>query len=79
MTTAFAKVFQSGNSQALRLPKAFRLKSTTVKLERTDQGILIRDEDDDQRRAAAFARMAGSCPGLPDVAALTTPDLPLEL
>lgn len=79
MTTAFAKVFQSGNSQALRLPKAFRLKSATVRLERTDQGILIRDENDDRRRAAAFAQLAGSCPRLRDVAAHTTPDLPREL
>ncbi|MEN9813771.1 MAG: hypothetical protein RL479_2457, partial [Verrucomicrobiota bacterium] len=31
MPVATAKVFQSGNSQALRLPKAFRLRSSVVK------------------------------------------------
>lgn len=79
MTAVLAKIFKSGNSQALRLPKAFRLKSGTVKLERTEQGILIRDEGEDRRRARAFARLAGSCPTLKDVPAHSTPDLPRDL
>jgi antitoxin VapB len=39
---AVAKVFQSGNSQAIRLPKEFRLKVTEVELIRQGEDILIR-------------------------------------
>ncbi len=79
MTTAVAKVFQSGNSQAIRLPKAFRLKSRTVKLVRTEKGILISNEGDEQRKARAFARLAGSCPNFPEIAPVRWPDLPRKL
>ena len=37
-----AKVFKSGNSQAIRLPKEFRLKVTQVELIRQGDDILIR-------------------------------------
>jgi len=37
-----AKVFKSGNSQAIRLPKEFRLKVTEVELIRQGDDILIR-------------------------------------
>jgi antitoxin VapB len=39
---AIAKVFKSGNSQAIRLPKEFRLKVTQVELVRQGDDILIR-------------------------------------
>lgn len=39
---AIAKVFKSGNSQAIRLPKEFRLKVTQVELIRQGDDILIR-------------------------------------
>jgi antitoxin VapB len=39
---ATAKVFKSGNSQAIRLPKEFRLKVTEVELVRQGDDILIR-------------------------------------
>ena len=39
---AIAKVFKSGNSQAIRLPKEFRLKVTEVELIRQGDDILIR-------------------------------------
>ena len=39
---ALAKVFKSGNSQAIRLPKEFRLKVTEVELVRQGDDILIR-------------------------------------
>ena len=39
---AIAKVFKSGNSQAIRLPKEFRLKVTEVELVRQGEDILIR-------------------------------------
>lgn len=37
-----AKVFKSGNSQAIRLPKEFRLKVTEVELIRQGDDIVIR-------------------------------------
>lgn len=37
-----AKVFKSGNSQAIRLPKEFRLKVTQVELVRQGEDIVIR-------------------------------------
>lgn len=39
---AIAKVFKSGNSQAIRLPKEFRLKVTQVELVRQGDDIIIR-------------------------------------
>ena len=78
MTTVVAKVFQSGNSQAIRLPKAFRLKSRVVKLIQTEKGLLISDDVDDKKKARAFARLAGSCPDFPDIEPVHTPDLSRE-
>ena len=42
---AIAKVFKSGNSQAIRLPKEFRLKVTQVELIRQGDDILIRQPE----------------------------------
>jgi antitoxin VapB len=39
---ALAKVFKSGNSQAIRLPKEFRLQVKEVELVRQGEDILIR-------------------------------------
>jgi virulence-associated protein VagC len=64
-----AKVFKSGNSQAIRLPRAFRLKSAVVTLEKTPQGLLVRDDGEATRRAKLFARLEGSCPDFPQIAA----------
>ena len=75
MKKATAKVFQSGNSQALRLPKAFRLRSKTVTLMRTSDGFLVKDEAANGRRAKAFAALAGSCPDFPDVPANRSPNI----
>jgi antitoxin VapB len=40
---AMAKVFKSGNSQAIRLPKEFRLKVNQVELIRQGDDIVIRE------------------------------------
>ena len=64
-----AKVFKSGNSQAIRLPRAFRLKSAVVTLEKTPQGLLVRDDDETARRSKLFAKLEGSCPDFPSIAA----------
>jgi hypothetical protein len=65
--TVKARVFQSGNSQAIRLPKAFRLRSAVVVLEKTPQGILVQEDGENARRGRAFAKLAGSCADFPEI------------
>lgn len=65
--TVKARVFQSGNSQAIRLPKAFRFSSSVVVLEKTPQGILVQEDGEAARRARAFAKLAGSCADFPEI------------
>ena len=36
-----AKLFQNGQSQAVRLPKAFRFEGTEVTIKRVGEGILL--------------------------------------
>jgi virulence-associated protein VagC len=38
---AVAKVFRTRRSQAIRLPKEFRVDADTVLLKRTDEGFLV--------------------------------------
>jgi antitoxin VapB len=55
-----ARVFRSGNSQAVRLPKQFRLKSKEVEIFRRGEEIVLREKDGTMVRA--FELLAG----LPD-------------
>ena len=55
-----ARVFRSGNSQAVRLPKQFRLKSKEVEIFRRGEEIVLREKDGTMVRA--FDLLAG----LPD-------------
>ena len=57
---ATAKVFKSGNSQAVRLPKQFRLKSKEVEIFRRADEIVLREKTGTMSRA--FDLLAG----LPD-------------
>jgi antitoxin VapB len=41
---ATAKVFKSGNSQAVRLPKQFRVKSKELEIERRGDEIVLREK-----------------------------------
>jgi antitoxin VapB len=41
-----AKLFQNGRSQAVRLPKAFRLSGTEVKISRQGNKIILEPIDD---------------------------------
>jgi antitoxin VapB len=41
---ATAKVFQSGNSQAVRLPKEFRFRSKEVEITRRGDEIILREK-----------------------------------
>ena len=51
---ATAKVFQSGNSQAVRLPKQFRLNSDEVEIFRRGDEIVLREKPRDLARAFAL-------------------------
>lgn len=55
-----ARVFRSGNSQAVRLPKQFRLKTQEVEISRRGDEIVLREKD--RTLARAFHLLAG----LPD-------------
>jgi antitoxin VapB len=46
-----ARVFRSGNSQAVRLPKEFRLKSEEVEIFRRGEEIILREKDGNMARA----------------------------
>jgi antitoxin VapB len=41
---AVAKIFQSGNSQAVRLPKEFRFRSKEVEITRRGDEIVLREK-----------------------------------
>ena len=74
-----AKLFQHGGSQAVRLPKAFRLPGAEVKVSRTPRGVLLEPlrADAEERRLKFFA-IAGSCPDLADVPPHATKDIPRD-
>ena len=48
---ATAKVFRSGNSQAVRLPKQYRLKSKEVEIYRRGDEIVLREKSGSMVRA----------------------------
>jgi antitoxin VapB len=48
---ATARVFKSGNSQAVRLPKRFRLSGTEVKIFRRGNEIVLREDSSPMVRA----------------------------
>lgn len=53
---ATAKIFQSGNSQALRLPKQFRLSGSEVEIFRRGDEIVLREKQ--RTMAHAFELLA---------------------
>jgi antitoxin VapB len=70
---ATARVFQSGNSQAVRLPKEFRLKSKEVQIFRRGRDIVLRE------KPAKLTELLSSLPELPrDALPDAIPDHPAE-
>lgn len=57
--TATAKVFKNGRSQAIRLPKEFRVAVAEVHLTRVPEGILISETD-------PWERFEAECRKLPE-------------
>ena len=70
---AIARVFQSGNSQAVRLPKQFRLRSKQVQVFRRGSDIVLRE------RPAKISELLADLPPLPeDAFPDEIPDAPPE-
>ncbi len=79
-TSKTAKIFTTGGSQAIRLPKEFRFPGPTVNIRRTKAGVLITPvEDDLEERRKRLLALAGSCPDFPLREPHDTPDLPRDL
>jgi antitoxin VapB len=47
----FAKIFKSGNSQALRLPKEFQFHSKEVEIFRRDDEVILREKPKNLKHA----------------------------
>jgi antitoxin VapB len=60
-----ARVFRSGNSQAVRLPKQFRFKSAEVEIFRRGDEIVLREKDGDMARAFDLLASLPEDMGLP--------------
>jgi len=74
MSLITAKVFTSGNSQAIRLPKALRLSTDTVQIEQTGSGLLIIDPKAETKRIKALRNLYGSSPEFPEVESMPLPE-----
>ncbi len=76
--THTAKLFRTGGSQALRLPKAFRFEGDTVMLRRTNAGVLISPAKSSaaQLRTRLLAIAASGGRDFPEPDRATTADLP---
>ena len=57
-----AKVFKSGNSQAVRLPKAFRVKGSEVEILRRGDEIVLREIKKGRRGLAEAFEILASLP-----------------
>jgi antitoxin VapB len=63
---ATARVFKSGNSQAVRLPKDFRVDVEELEIFRRDDEIVLRPKAPDMRRAIAALQELSALIELPD-------------
>lgn len=66
-TPSIAKIFTTGRSQAVRLPKAFRFDADEVSIEKVGNAVILRPLKDDN--AAWVARIEAICStfeGMPD-------------
>ena len=80
---ATAKIFTSGNSQAIRLPKAFRINATEVWIRKneTTNEITIQPKPEKSLKArhAELMRLFEECAALPDDGFMFRPlNQPLE-
>ncbi len=66
MSMITAKVFQAGNSKALRLPRALKLKCKSYQVTATATGFIAIDPAAEARRLKALQSLRGSSPNFPD-------------
>ena len=70
MTTAIpniAKVFTTGRSQAVRLPKAFRFDTDEVTIEKVGNAVVLRPkQEDDSAWVARLQCILGGFEGMPE-------------
>lgn len=59
MTTLRSRVFNNGNSQAVRIPREFRLDAQQVEITRTEQGDLLVRPLPRRRGQALLEALAG--------------------
>jgi antitoxin VapB len=59
---ATARVFKSGNSQAVRLPKAFRLKGPEVEITRRGDEIVLREKPPKKKGLAEVLDILAAMP-----------------
>jgi virulence-associated protein VagC len=69
MRAATAKVINIGRFHAIRLPKDFWVKSSSVRLSKTASGFVVSEVIPSARHLKAFKALAGSCPDFPKIAA----------
>ncbi|MDP1612842.1 MAG: AbrB/MazE/SpoVT family DNA-binding domain-containing protein [Sulfuritalea sp.] len=58
MTSLTSRIFMNGNSQAVRIPREFRLDSPQVEITRTEAGDLIIHPLPEDRGAALMAALS---------------------
>ena len=58
MTTISSRVFMNGNSQAVRIPREFRLASSRVEISRDENGDLLIHAIQEDRGAALLETLA---------------------
>jgi antitoxin VapB len=72
----YARIFQSGNSQAVRLPKAFRINADRVEIFRRGNEIVLREQP--VNATAIFDALAELPAGFMDEGREDTPPQPRE-
>jgi antitoxin VapB len=63
--TSEAKLFMHGRSQAVRLPKAFRLPGTTVRVRRVGNGLLLEPIAQSAEEVRATLQAIADCRDIP--------------
>lgn len=66
MSIITAKVFQAGNSKALRLPRELKIKAKAYHLTPTASGFVATDPAAEAKRLKALQALRGSAPDFPD-------------
>ena len=61
-----ARVFKSGNSQAIRMPRSIKLTAKTYLIENHGDSLLLIDPTYEAKRLKALRVLRGSVPDFPD-------------